>query len=61
MREIYSQYENVDKDKTNNNIVDFEISYPWEQLEDTLSEKELKSRDMAINFYAIRINSCRKN
>ena len=45
MREIYSQYENVDKDKTNNNIVDFEISYPWEQLEDTLSENELESRD----------------
>ena len=33
LREIYSQYENVDKDKTNNNIVDFEVSYPWEELE----------------------------
>ena len=45
LREIYSQYENVDKDKTNNNIVDFEISYPWEELDGTLSESELKSRD----------------
>ena len=45
LREIYSQYENVDKDKTNNNIVDFEVSYPWEELDGTLSESELKSRD----------------
>ena len=45
LREIYSQYENVDNDKTNNNIVDFEVSYPWEELDGTLSESELKSRD----------------
>jgi len=45
LREIYSQYEDVNKDKSNNNIVDFEISYPWEELDGTLSEVELKSRD----------------
>ena len=45
LRELYSQYEDVDKDKTNNNIIDFDITYPWEELEGTLSEKELKSRD----------------
>ena len=45
LREIYSQYEDVDKDKTNNNVIDFNITYPWEELEGTLSEKELKSRD----------------
>ena len=45
LREIYSQYEDVNKDKSNNNIVDFELSYPWEELDGTLSENELKSRD----------------
>jgi hypothetical protein len=45
LREIYSQYEDVNKDKSNNNIVDFETSYPWEELDGTLSEVELKSRD----------------
>ena len=45
LREIYSQYEDVNKNKSNNNIVDFEISYPWEELDGTLSEVELKSRD----------------
>ena len=51
LREIYSQYEDVNKDRSNNNIVDFEISYPWEELDGTFSESELKSRDKLQSIF----------
>ena len=45
MREIYALDNDINKDMTNENNVNFELSYPWEEIEEFLSENELKDRD----------------
>ena len=45
MREIYALDNDINKDMTNENNVNFELSYPWEEIEGFLSENELKERD----------------
>ena len=45
MREIYALDNDINKDMTNENNVNFELSYPWEEIEGFLSKNELKDRD----------------
>ena len=45
MREIYSKYEKIDISDLDNGVVNYNLSYPWENSNTKLSKDDLEKRD----------------
>ncbi len=45
MREIYSKYEKIDISNLDNGVINYNLSYPWENSDTKLSKDDLEKRD----------------
>ena len=45
MREIYSKYEKIDISNLDSGVIDYNLSYPWENSDTKLSKDDLEKRD----------------